>query len=217
MPDRNALLSGAVLLLTLAMPAFAQDAPSPSASEEAIEDPMPRSRASARSTEPAGKKAAKRTRHVTLSINPALLLLGGIGAEVEGAVGANVSLFASPSVLLFPSPLLLPDATDVSVSGFGLEGGLRVFPGGSAPKGFWIGPYAGLASASATSGRSSGHASALTVGGMLGYSWIFKSNFYLSLGAGGGFQSLTSASAFTGFSSKTSPALALRFAIGFAP
>jgi hypothetical protein len=215
--DRKALL-GVIPLLTVATPVLAQDSPPTAAPEEVIQEPMPhskasRTQASERSTTPAGKKAAKATHHVTLSINPAILLLGGIGAELEGAVGANVSLFASPSVLLFPSPLLWSETTNVSVSGFGIDGGLRFFPGGSAPKGFWFGPYGGFAVASATSGRNHSEARARTVGGMLGYSWIFKSNFYFSLGAGGGLQSVTGAYNIT----TTRPAPALRFALGFAP
>ncbi len=213
--DRKALL-GVIPLLTVATPVLALDSPPTAAPEEVIQEPMPHSKASQsqaseRSTAPAGKKAARR---VTLSLNPAILLLGGIGAELEGAVGANVSLFASPSVLLFPSPLLWSDATNVSVSGFGIDGGLRVFPGGSAPKGFWFGPYGGLAVASVTSGRNRSKLHARTVGGMLGYSWLFETNFYFSLGAGGGLLSLTGG----GYGiTTTSPTLALRFAIGFAP
>lgn len=225
--NRSAL-SGAVLLLTVATPVFAQDAKSSTAAEDVIQDPMPRSSAagiasgspvqtkafgpSARPTAPVGEKAAKDAPTFAISTNPATLLLGSVGVEFDGAVNPDVSLFVSPS-FVFGSPISSPQ-TNVSVSGFGLEGGLRYFAGREAPKGFWFGPYVGGAMASATAGTVTANATGVRFGGMIGYSWI-PGNFYLSLGAGGGYELITVES--SGRSRVTSgPALALRFAIGVA-
>jgi hypothetical protein len=217
MLDRNAL-SGAVLLLTVATPVLAQDAQPATAPEEVIQEPMPRSRArssepSESETAPVGRKAAKAPPKVAISVNPAMLLFGGFGAEVDAAVAPGVSLFVAPSVI-FGNPIFLPPS-DVSVSGVGLEGGLRFFFGGEAPKGFWLSPYGGFGFASASSGSVTANATALRFGGMLGYSWIAEGGFYFSLGAGGGTQRLMAESRY-GSIDETSPMFALRLAIGLA-
>ncbi|MFY0573170.1 hypothetical protein ACN28S_01300 [Cystobacter fuscus] len=215
MLDRNAL-SGALLLLTVASPALAQDTQPSTPSEDVIQDPMPSSRAQA--SEPSASEAApareKATpKKVALSINPAMLLFGGIGAEVDAAVGPAVSLFLAPSVV-FGNSIFSPPS-DVSVGGFGLEGGLRLFFGQQAPKGFWLGPYGGFGIASASFGNVTADATVLRFGGMLGYSWITREGFYFSLGAGGGTQQTTVSSPY-GRTEETGPMFALRLAIGLA-
>jgi hypothetical protein len=101
------------------------------------------------------------------------------------------------------------------MTGFGIDAGLRYFPGQEAPKGFWIGPYAGGALVTASMGNTEVRAHRLGFGGMLGYSWIFDNSFYLSIGAGGGYRAVLVDS---GVSSASTGglALALRLALGFA-
>jgi hypothetical protein len=231
--------SCAVLVLTLSSPVFAQEAtPSPEAAD-VIQDPMPHSKAPAsaqsgptqvKANPPAPRQTA-RTAHkrqkeaptLSVSINPALLLFGGFGAEFEGAVDPSISLFAAPSYV-FGSPLFT-STTDVSLSGFGLDAGMRYFGGGQAPGGLWIGPYASLAFVNAHTSNVEVKATALGFGGMIGYSWIFDSSFYLSIGAGGGYRAImldttTSVSSNSTGSANSStssgPALNLRLALGFA-
>jgi hypothetical protein len=218
MLDRNAWC-GAVLLL--ATPVLAQDAQPGTAPEDVIQDPMPHSRArpsepAASETAPVGekaKKAKKATPKVALSVNPAMLLVGGFGAEIDTAVDPIVSLFVAPSVV-FGNPIFSPPS-DASVLGFGLEGGLRLFFGKKAPEGFWLGPYGGFGFASASSGPVTADAAVLRFGGMLGYSWIARDGFYFSLGAGGGAQRILVESRY-GSLDETSPMFALRLAVGLA-
>ena len=231
MLNRNRL-SCAVLLLTVATPVFAQDAHSSTASDEVIQDPMPHSRAAGSpqtgpaqtaapssaapsaaqgdATSPAAPASeSEAARKTTFSVNPAMLLLGGFGAELETAIEPGLSLFVAPS-FIFGSSVLTPQ-TNVSVSGFGLDLGLRFFSEKDAPRGFWIGPYGSFGFASATAGNIKVDATALRIGGMLGYSWIFDNAIYLSLGAGGGYQTIL-----VGTSSTGGLAASLRLAIGFA-
>lgn len=228
--DRNAL-SCAVLLLTGAAPVFAQDARPSTAPEDVIQDPMPRSRAAdtaqsgpaqaqaseppARPAAPAGEKGVQAAPSLTFSINPAMLLLGGMGAEVEMAVSPAISLFAAPSLIFGNS--VFASGTDVSTSGFGIDIGLRYFIWKKAPKGFWFGPYGGFSVVTASVGDIETNASGLGFGGMLGYSWIFGSSFYFSLGAGGGYRAvMLDAGSSNGAVAASGPAWALRLAVGFA-
>lgn len=215
MLDRNALCS-ALLLLTVASPALAQDTQPSTTSEDVIQEPMPGSRAqasepSASEAAPAREKATPKT--VALSINPAMLLFGGFGAEVDAAVDPAVSLFLAPSIIF--GNLISSSPSDVSGGGFGLEGGLRLFFGQQAPKGFWLGPYGGFGIASASAGNVTANATVLRFGGMLGYSWITSGGFYFSLGAGGGTQRSIVSSPY-GSTDEMGPMFALRLAIGLA-
>jgi hypothetical protein len=195
---RQNALSCAALLLTLAAPAFAQDAqPSPAAASPA--------------------KAAPTT---AFSINPAMLLLGGISVEAEHAVHPNISFFVAPSFIFGNS--LLSDDPDLSTSGFGADGGLRFYIRPHAPKGFWLGPRVGVAFANATSGRSKASATAYAFGGMLGYSWITSGSFYFSVGGGADYtvasveENILSPVGSDAGSSVEGVSLSLRLALGFA-
>jgi hypothetical protein len=129
-----------------------------------------------------------------------MLLLGGIGAEVETAVHSSFSLYVAPSFLFFDSVL----APGAEVSGFGVDVGFRYFSQRKAPKGLWIGPNAGIAFVNS--------GTALSLGGMLGHSWIFDNSFYFSLGIGGGYTVVLRNS----YLHSAGPALTLRIALGFA-
>src|SRR5688500_17814327 len=103
MLDRNASCC-AVLLWAMATPVFAQDSQPSTASEDVIQEPMPRSRAGASEPSesepsPGVRKARKAPPKVAISVNPAMLLFGGFGAEVDTAVAPGVSLFVAPSVV----------------------------------------------------------------------------------------------------------------------
>ena len=214
MLDRNAL-SCAVLVLTVTAPVFAQDARPSTASEDVIQDPMPHSRAkepepSAPPTAPIEKSFVRAAPKSAVSLNPAMLLLGGIGVEVETAVKPNLSLFVAPSFLFFDSAFTA--LTNVSLSGFSVDVGVRYFSARKAPKGLWVGPYASLAFLTVPFGPSEINTTGLGFGGMVGYSWISDSSFYFSLGAGGGYVVTLHNSRIR----DTAPGLALRLAFGFA-
>jgi hypothetical protein len=105
------------------------------------------------------------------------------------------------------------------VSGFGVDVGLRYFSGNQAPKGFWLGPYAGFAIVNATAGTVEVNATGLGIGGMLGYNWISDGGFYFSLGAGAGYRAiLLDANTNVGSSAAAAGGAALNFrlALGFA-
>ena len=231
--DRNALPC-AVLLLTVATPVFAQDTKPSTASEDVIQDPMPRSRAAvtarsgpaqtqpaqpqasespARPTAPVDEKVAQAAPKTAYSINPALLLLGGIGAELDTAVDPSISLFVAPSFIFGKS--VFESRSGVSMTGFGFDVGLRYFSAKGAPKGFWVGPYAGAAFVTASTGTTAVSATALGFGGMLGYSWIADSSFYFSIGAGGGYRAVL-VDAGSSNAAAGGAGLSLRLALGFA-
>jgi hypothetical protein len=197
--------SCAVLILTVAAPALAEDAKPSTASEEVIQDPMPHSRAEAseppsQPTAPVGERFVRATPKTAVSINPATLLFGGIGAEIDTAIQPTLSLFVAPSFFFFNSVF----TPGTPLSGFGVDVGFRYFSERRAPKGFWVGPNAGVAFLNGSTG--------LSLGGMLGYSWISESAFYFSTGIGGGY----GAELRDWRISSTGPSLALRIAIGFA-
>jgi hypothetical protein len=210
---QRTVLSCAVLILTVAAPALAQDAKPSTASEDVIQDPMPHSRAeapetSAPPTAPVGERFVRAAPKTAVSINPATLLFGGIGAEIDTAVQPTLSLFVAPSFFFFHSVF----TPGTSLSGFGVDVGFRYFSERRAPKGFWVGPNAGIAFLNVSTGNFEFRTTGLSLGGMLGYSWISEGAFYFSTGIGGGY----GAELRDWRISSTGPSLALRIAIGFA-
>lgn len=117
-----------------------------------------------------------------MTVNPADLLQGVVAAEFEHAFGNSVSLAATPEFLLGRGVRATPE---VSALGAGLEVAARFFIEGEAPGGGWIGPTAGILYVTLKTATQSASAVGFTAGGMLGYTFIFRPGFVLSLGAGG--------------------------------
>jgi len=118
----------------------------------------------------------------TLTVNPIGLLLGGLSLEYERAASPGMSWYIGPSYwgLSFSGG---------SLDGWGLEkydlsGGLRLFPGGRSPGGFYIGPTASVGVATVSSPSSSSSATTWSLGAGLGYTWLVGDVFDISLGLG---------------------------------
>lgn len=207
--------AGGALLLS-AMPALAQETVSAAAPATTV---APEAAAMSVTTD----------RLNTVTVAPLSLLGGNLGLEYERVVAPKVTLFAGPS-LTFSSGLL--SFLGVSSFGFGAHAGGRYFLTGDAPSGLWLGPQlsfnAATVSATASSGADSQDISMSTFGfnalAMVGYTWITDSGVDISIGAGGGYGSLS----FTGNTSGSAGSAefpvvegsffsgAVRAAVGFA-
>ena len=116
----------------------------------------------------------------TLQVDPLTTALGLVHLQVERALGERFSLYAGPNLKLFDGIIADPD--EPSITGVGLEMGLRWFFSPGAPEGGWV-LVRGVGALLQTRDDSQpgGYISALA-----GYTWIFDG--WLVLSGGGGVQ-----------------------------
>lgn len=142
----------------------------------------------------------------TITVNPLALLFGTINFEYERATSPHLSVFVGPS---YSS---LSDGAQ-TVTGVGGSAGLRLFPGGLAPEGFFVGPTFQMAYAGSD---VPGSPSALVwgAGGILGYTWLIGGFFDVSIGAGAQYMSFEVDSVYGGTVGFTGILPAIRLALG---
>ena len=125
----------------------------------------------------------------TVQIDPLTTALGFVHLQVERMLTRSISLYAGPHIRLFDS--LLDDKVE-PFKGFGLEVGVRWFPG-------WLSPADGTPAGLWTEARgvmarlsTDGDGAETGPGGygsvLMGYTWIFDGRWVLA--AGGGVQYL---------------------------
>ena len=124
-----------------------------------------------------------------VTLAPLSFFFPAVAMEFERAVDGAGSLYIGPQVSL--GALRQPGAY-----AFDFHVGARLFPGGEAPRGFWIGPEVRASSANVSSTSLWG----LALLGTIGYSVVTDGGFTVSFGTalGGGVMS-----------SATSPMLAI--------
>lgn len=116
----------------------------------------------------------------TLSLNPLSLIFGVLSLEYERALSEHLSVYVSPSVYLAYGAL----ESEFETTGYGSGGGVRAFPVGAAPSGFYlaVGGEGAYAEAKGASGSARGFG--YEVGAQLGYTWLIADVIDISLGAG---------------------------------
>jgi hypothetical protein len=125
-------------------------------------------------TEPGASRAHERM----LTLNPSALLIGSLDAEYEQALSPSLSGFLGPYIAY-------ARIVDTSALALGVLGGIRYFFLESrSPAGLWAGPQAVLGYVTVTRGDTSATGAILSLGGLLGYTWLFDSGFVASLGGG---------------------------------
>lgn len=118
------------------------------------------------------------------TFNPLALLYGLINVEYERGLGSAVSFFLGTQLLLF-TPFAIEGLEGVDFRHYGGAAGLRFYPGGRAPVGFWIGPDFRLLYVEADDGITKASAIGYGLLAMFGQNWNW-SGFILSIGAGFG-------------------------------
>lgn len=124
---------------------------------------------------PAHELGPSARRH-TVSVDALRPLLGAFTLELEDAVDLHFAWFLAVSALHVPR-------TGDELSGFGVEGGLRLYPWGQAPLGLWLGPRLGLGYLSAERGANQAAAPGVSAGAQLGFTWALG-DFRLSIAGG---------------------------------
>ena len=115
-----------------------------------------------------GALARERPHHV-VGTNIIQLVQGGINLQYEAAVSPRMSLYVRPAV-----------AFAGGAGGLGLIAGLRGYPGGRAPGGFWLGGLGGIMTAQAWGYSASG----FEVGVNVGYKGLIADAFVIEGGVG---------------------------------
>jgi hypothetical protein len=128
--------------------------------------------------EPDTVPEAPLARERTLTLNPSALLIGSLDAQYERVLSPSLSGFIGPYIAyasLVNQPALA----------LGLLGGVRYFLLESrSPAGLWAGPQVVLGAVSLRSGDTSATGAIFSLGGLLGYTWLFDSGFIVSIGGG---------------------------------
>ena len=151
-------------------------------------------------------------RHNVITWQPVTLAFATIDLEYERVVARYVSAYLAPAIV--PGVVYEPSGgTTPYIYGVAADLGIRYYPWGPAPRGFFIGTYVGLMSFadSPYGGRSRGLGA--RIGTNLGYTMLLADIAVLSLGLGiefGQFQGVGST-----YVNSTS-ALTARLALGFA-
>ena len=125
--------------------------------------------------------SAEPTATWTVSVDPLTAALGYAHVQVERRLGDRVSVYAGPHARLYDAPWTAP-ADREPFLGVGLEAGVRWFPGGRAPEGFWLMARGVVAHAWATDSdlkHRAGYGS-----GLFGHTWIVGEHLVLALGTG---------------------------------
>jgi opacity protein-like surface antigen len=154
-------------------------------------------------------KQSRRTPKNTLTFNSVAFFVGALpfeGRDGEDLMGNNLGVYAveyeralSGRVSAYVAPALISFTRGYGgylVSGFGADLGLRYFIVGEAPGGFWASAGLNAKTYSGTYGTSLGgpgeeKTSSFGAGAMLGYTFLPLDVLDISIGAGGGMNSLT--------------------------
>lgn len=124
--------------------------------------------------------------HGLVDINPASLLWGELSLEFEHTLGPAMSILIGPQILIFNSPLLNTSTAGIKVNAYGATLAVHFFPWAEALHGFWIGPELDAAWATGTLNNVTASGAAISVNGILGYTFTPAEHFALSLGIGAG-------------------------------
>lgn len=116
----------------------------------------------------------------TLQVDPLTTLLGFVHFQLERKLGGHASIYVGPSLRLFSNPLAEPE----DFVGYGGEAGVRYYPFGTAPRGWWLLGRGVLAHLRAEVDGEVETAAGGYVSALGGYTWIFGSHFVVSLGGG---------------------------------
>jgi hypothetical protein len=120
----------------------------------------------------------------TVSFSPLGMLYGTYNPELEWAFHRSFSVYIGP---VFLNGRFATADGELAISGFAIGPGLRWFPGGRSPDGFWVGTEIGPGWTRQTlNGVPQSEGFDLSVGGMVGYNWVLFEHFYISPGAGVG-------------------------------
>ncbi|MEJ6950744.1 hypothetical protein [Natronospora cellulosivora (SeqCode)] len=112
-----------------------------------------------------------------ISFDGAGLLLGNITINYENVLSDSNSFKVGGSI----SSL---NALDYNYSGFGLKGEYRFYREEEAPKGMYYGPISSFSFLAMEDNYSKVNLSLFTIGGVVGYQWIYDSNITLDLSGG---------------------------------
>lgn len=127
------------------------------------------------------------TRRWLGTVSAVELARGALNAEGERAVARWLSV-AFGGRLTFQSGGVTVTSTTVGV---GLDVGVRVYLGGEAPRGLFLGLQGAVTAALGVGGddraSSTGVGLGLTVGALAGYTLVFENRFVLSVGGGAGY------------------------------
>jgi hypothetical protein len=115
------------------------------------------------------------SRSVAILVNPVAAVLGIANLDIGIGVAPGVSLDVMPQYVSI-----------ADVSGFGINAGLQLFPGGGLYDGWFLHPQGGYASFSADDSDATG--SNWTVGMIAGYHWSWEL-LSLRLGVGAAYHS----------------------------
>ncbi|GEM_PF-1893977 len=116
----------------------------------------------------------------TVQVDPLTTALGFAHIQIERVLSEDLSIYLGPSLRLYSSVF---DAEPSPFTGLGVEGAVRYFISGTAPRGMWVqarGVFARL-STDKDGGQTGwgGYGSAI-----FGYTWIFSDRWVAALGAG---------------------------------
>jgi hypothetical protein len=159
--------------------------------------------------EPAGAtKESRRSPKNTLTFNSASFFVGALsfdGRDGEDLVGNNLGVYSleyeralTGRLSAYVAPALISFTRSYggySIAGFGADIGLRYFFVGEAPRGFWASAGLNAKTYSGTFGTTFGPGeeknSSFGGGAMVGYTFLPLDVVDISLGVGGGLNSLT--------------------------
>ena len=135
-------------------------------------------RAQSDDVDPPAATAAALTRW-TVQVDPLTLALGYVHVQIEQRIVDHVSIYVGPHMRLFSTPFLEPSP----YLGFGLEAGVRIYPFGTAPDGWWV-LGRGVAAYLVTLDYSAAPRVGGYVSALVGYTFILFDHLVISLGAG---------------------------------
>ncbi len=117
----------------------------------------------------------------TVSVDPLTTALGYVHVQTEVKISDHFSVYSGPHLRLFDPPWTAA-ADREPFLGVGIESGVRWFPKGQAPEGFWLMGRGVIAYAWATDSDASNPAGYGS--GLFGYTWIVGDHLVLALGTG---------------------------------
>lgn len=139
-----------------------------------------------------------------IKLKPLMLAFQMVSVQYERVIGnnSNMSLASDVNILFYSASLSGSSVTNVTqtITGFGLSPEFRFYPGGNAPRGFFLGPYVtyfGMGIKMEGTGSGGGRATAeLTginaVGGgaLIGWKWLIGDVFSIETHVGANYLSM---------------------------
>jgi len=225
---RESCLLGVIGLVALGSSAWAQGGappPAPQAPRGAevspaplvalpVAEPVRKTTPVATTTQRVTPAPARLMNRVTLS--PLSLLGVALSVEYERVVNEGLSVFVGPS--FFGSGFITQPLMGFSFFGGSVDAGLRIFPAGAAPSGFWVGPQARVLMAAISDPiiNATGYIGSLVA--TAGYTSVSRNGLTLSAGGGLGLGYGLQVDPTTGVMSgpELGPMAALHFNLGWA-